>query len=317
MAIRAHMFRTPKDLAKKILPGPVVTVTRWMKSCLIGVCIRVRRIITGEQARRRQTFQTIYKNNLWGTEENCEFFSGDGSRGQAAKIYVERMSKLLKRHISEQGRAITIVDIGCGDFQIGRALMATIPDSFYVGCDIVPELIMYNTKLYATAKVSFRVLDIVAQPLPQGDVYLVRQVLQHLSNANITGFLERVNCKYLYVTEGHPIERVGPANPDTITGVDVRFDQHTGRGRGVDLDQPPYSLTTKEMFRAFAPPKEVIITELVVRTGHTGIEKPTAYRVLRNIFGTIRSQRLRNETDVDRVRNRCAFVAFGEVSALD
>jgi len=194
------------------------------------------------------------------------YFSGEGSRGAAAEIYVERMTELLKCRIAELGRPITVIDLGCGDFQIGRALVAKVPDLIYIGCDIVSEIIAHNAQTYANAQVNFRCLDIVADPLPEGDVYLVRQVLQHLSNAEINTFLRRANCKYVYVTEGHPIERVGSVNPDNVTGADVRFNRHAGRGRGVELDQPPYNLTTREMFRAFSPPKEVIVTELVVLT---------------------------------------------------
>jgi hypothetical protein len=174
------------------------------------------------------------------------------------------MTELLKQHIAEAGRPITIIDLGCSDFHLDRALVAKIPSLIYVGCDTVPELIAHNRKLYTDERVSFRQLDIVTDPLPEGDVYLVRQVLQHLSNAEITSFLQCSNCKYLYVAEGHPAERVGPINPDKATGADVRFDWRIGRGRGVELDQPPYGLTTRKMFRAFCPPKEVIVTDLVL-----------------------------------------------------
>ena len=54
-------------------------------------------------------------------------------------------------------------------------------------------------------------------------------------------------------------------NPDKLAGYDVRFDWRTGRGRGVELDNPPFDLVTQEMFRAFAPPHEVIVTERVFR----------------------------------------------------
>ncbi len=235
----------------------------YAERCFAAARRRAKRLITSEQARRRQIFQKVYKHNLWGSDGNSKYFSGVGSRGEAADIYVERMAELLKRHVAELGRPITIIDLGCGDFQVGRALVTKLPDLNYVGCDIVPELIAHNAKVYATAHVSFRRLDIVADPLPGGDVYLVRQVLQHLSNTEIMSFLQRVSCKYLYVTEGHPVDRIGSVNPDKVTGPDVRFDWRTGRGRGVELDKPPYGLSTQEMFRVFSP-NEVIITELVL-----------------------------------------------------
>jgi hypothetical protein len=225
-----------------------------------------------QRHRRRRIFREIYDNNLWGGDEHSKFFSGVGSRGESAEIYVKGMARLLERHAAELGRRLMVVDLGCGDFQIGHALMARFPDLIYVGCDIVPELIAHNTETYANEQISFRQLDIVADPLPDGDVCLVRQVLQHLSNAEIVKFVQRATYKCLYVTEGHPAVRTGPINPDKATGADVRFDWRTGRGRGVELDKPPYSLRTQEMFRACERPNEFIITEHVFLTARSNIK---------------------------------------------
>ena len=52
-------------------------------------------------------------------------------------------------------------------------------------------------------------------------------------------------------------------NPDKAVGADVRFDWRTGRGRGVELSQPPYGLKTQEVFRAFVQDNEVIVTERI------------------------------------------------------
>ena len=212
---------------------------------------------------RRQIFQDVYQRNLWGTDGGSKFYSGIGSRGDAAKTYVRHMAELLQSHANELGRPLTVVDLGCGDFEIGRALLERLPDLNYVGCDIVPELIAHNRAVHGGPNVRFQQLDIVTDPLPEGDVCLMRQVLQHLCNADIGAFLERAGYQWVYVTEGHPAHRAGPANPDKRTGHDVRFNWRTGRGRGVELDLPPYSLATDEVFRATAPPHEIIITQRV------------------------------------------------------
>jgi O-methyltransferase domain len=248
-----------------------INIVSRVRQRLAAVRRRAKRLITSERGRRRQIFRDIYKNNLWGNDGISKYFSGVGSRGEAADIYVERMAKLLEGHAVELGRPITIVDLGCGDFQVGRALMAKLPDHIYLGCDIVPELIVHNTSLYGSAQIRFRQLDIVADPLPEGDIYLVRQVLQHLSNADIRNFLRRVSCKYLYVTEGHPLERIGPVNPDKVTDAGVRFDWQKGRGRGVELDLPPYGARTQEVFRAYAL-RQAIITERVFLECRTNVE---------------------------------------------
>ncbi len=231
------------------------------KRALVGAIRKFRLLTIGESGIRRKIFQETYKKNLWGKDANLQFYSGVGSRGVPAGTYIEKMVELLQHHAAELGRPLTVVDLGCGDFQIGSALVASLPDFTYIGCDIVPELVAHNNKSYANARVSFRQIDIVSSPLPDGDVCLVRQVLQHLSNAEIMGVLPRLKHKFVYVTEGHPVERTGADNPDKVTSADVRFDWRTGRGRGVELNLPPYGLATQEVFRASAPPNEVIITE--------------------------------------------------------
>jgi hypothetical protein len=259
----AYSRRSRKIMTKSPLSSAVRFGARWIRNCLESVPNLAMRPIMSERTQRQRIFRDIYEKGIWGKEEKCAYYSGDGSRGEAATIYVDRMGEFLERHIAEIGRAITVIDLGCGDFQIGRALTMKIPNLIYIGCDIVPMLIAHNTKSYATKQVSFRHLDIVTDPLPEGDIYLVRQVFQHLGNAEIMSVLRRARCKYLYVTEGHPAERIGPVNPDKATSADVRFDRRTGRGRGVELDQKPYCVPTREMFRAYSSPKEVIITELV------------------------------------------------------
>jgi SAM-dependent methyltransferase len=220
-----------------------------------------------ERNRRRQTFQDVYSRNLWGRDGVSKFFSGVGSNGPAAQIYVERMSELLEQHANELRRPLRVVDIGCGDFRIGRALVERLPGLTYIGCDIVPELVAHNIATYANGRVSFQHFDVVCDPLPEGDVCLVRQVFQHLSNADILTALGRMQYPIVYVSEGHPSERIGPVNPDKAVGANVRFNWHTGRGRGVELDQPPYALYTQEVFRCAVPPNEVIITERVYLAG--------------------------------------------------
>jgi SAM-dependent methyltransferase len=215
--------------------------------------------------RRRRIFREAYSNHLWGSDPHTQFFSGVGSRGEAVEVYANQMARLLEQHAAELGRPLTVVDLGCGDFQVGYALLTRVPELTYIGCDIVPEVIEYNRKTYANERISFHRLDIVADPLPKGDVCLVRQVLQHLSNAEIMRFLQRANYEYLYITEGQPAIQEGPINPDKATSADIRFDWSKGHGRGVELDKPPYTLVTREAFRVHAFPTEVIVTQRIFR----------------------------------------------------
>jgi SAM-dependent methyltransferase len=220
---------------------------------------------SSEPRSRGEIFEDVYRNKRWGHEEGAEFFSGSGSRGRAAEDYVREMTALLKEHEEELGRPVTVVDIGCGDFQIGRALVERMPTMTYVGCDIVPSLIEHNQENYASDRVRFQQLDIVEDRPPSGDVCLVRQVLQHLSNDEIERALQNLSGRFtaIYVTEGQPELRVGPFNPDKPTGSGVRFNWERGVGRGLELAEAPFNRRAEEVFRSFSPPHEVIVTERI------------------------------------------------------
>jgi hypothetical protein len=186
------------------------------------------------------------------------------------------MVALLAQHSGTSREELVIVDLGCGDFAVASALLKSLTSLKslkgvrYIGCDIVPELIDYNQFWYGTARygsttVEFRKIDIVRDRLPDGEV--VRQVLQHLSNAEITAILPKLAAyKYVYVSEHLPVTPEGRPNPDKPTGADIRFDWNSGRGRGVELDLPPWNLTLQEIVRTTSAQKinEVIVTHRVV-----------------------------------------------------
>lgn len=212
-------------------------------------------------ATRRLAFQEVYARGLWGSDKEGRFFSGIGSRGPTADAYLDALCQILRETVAEIGRPITVVDLGCGDFAIGRELLSRMPELSYVGCDIVPELIEHNRDLFGGGRVSFLEVDIVEDPLPPGDVCLLRQVLQHLPNHDVDTILHKLRYRYVYITESQPLEHFGPVNPDKPAGWDVRFDWRVGRGRGLELDQPPFSRELKELWRTNnTTGKETLIT---------------------------------------------------------
>jgi hypothetical protein len=218
------------------------------------------KLLSGRRYRRR-IFSEVYEWKLWGGGNKSKYYSGIGSRGIAAATYVERISEFLNQYASKTSGTITVVDLGCGDFEIGRQLVSRISSMKYVGCDVVPRLIDHHKAANFKTCVQFEVVDIVADRLPDGDVCLIRQVFQHLSNGEIESVLRKLHkFKKVIITEAYPAEETGPINPDKPTNYEVRYDWRTGRGRGVELDKKPYCLPTSELFRVFADPKQVLIT---------------------------------------------------------
>ena len=243
-------------LGNRLNPRRLLSIITFVRSRLGKLVGRGNR---ASARSRSEVFEDVYRQKDWGGEDGSEFFSGLGSRGRPAEDYVREMSALLKQHEKELGRPLTVVDVGCGDFEVGRALVEQCPTLRYIGCDIVAPLIEHVRERHASDRVSFRHLDVVENAPPAGDICLVRQVFQHLSNAleNLGAFTT------LYVTEGQPEVRAGPVNPDKPADSGVRFDFRRGVGRGVELAEAPFCRQTQEVFRSFAPPHELIITQRV------------------------------------------------------
>lgn len=179
-----------------------------------------------------KTFSGIYSHRIWGGEE--DFFSGPGSRDEHL---TDGFISELKLHF--EGLGLSVVDIGCGDYTVG-AKLATI-FSLYIGCDIVKPLIQRNSKAFGSERVSFQHLDITKKTSPAGDVLVVRQVLQHLSNAQIASALTNIHpsTKYLVFTDHHPAI-LTRANRDMPAGSHIRA--FTKPPSGVVLHRKPFSL---------------------------------------------------------------------------
>ena len=189
----------------------------------------------GNQGRSSaEVFGEIYRTNAWGGEAG-NYFSGTGSIGRAADAYVQAVNGF----ITKQGIS-SVVDIGCGDYRIGQKIAC----DRYVGIDVVDALIERNREQFASDSVDFTCLDAATAPeLPSGELCLVRQVLQHLSNAQILAILPKLRqFRFVLVTEHYPSDAdFRQPNADLVHGQDTRL----SFGSGVYLDQPPFNQRTE------------------------------------------------------------------------
>jgi SAM-dependent methyltransferase len=200
---------------------------------------------------------------VWGTGADG-FFSGIGSNDEMVAPY----ARMVRELIAEK-RIRTIVDVGCGDFRVGRAIQA--PGTRYIGVDIVPALIERNRRLFGGDATQFICLDAVVAPLPDGDLCILRQVLQHLSNAEIGRILRRTRkFPYVLVTEfWSPPSPSSRPNRDKPTDASTRGYLHSG----VYPHLPPFSYGPPRICLA-APvnavdtrPGEMLIT-MLFQNGH-------------------------------------------------
>ena len=178
---------------------------------------------------RKEIFSDIYKNNRWGGEPGS-YDSGSGSRPDVAGPYISALRALIRNEGLKY-----IVDLGCGDFEVARRILS--PELRYVGCDIVPDLVARNVARFATEHIEFRNLDVVTDALPEGDLCIIRQVFQHLSNGDIATVLRKARQYPLLVVTD---EQVVGDNMDS--NIDINPFHGTRRlfGQGLKLEAEPF-----------------------------------------------------------------------------
>ncbi len=209
----------------------------------------------------KEVFTKIYTEGLWGKNGRPEqpFFSGSGSHtNDITSTYVQSVSNFIKS-LNIKPNAL---DLGCGDFNVGSQIREYC--GIYIACDIVNALIEFNKHKFSKMDVDFRVLDLIEDELPKADVVFIRQVLQHLSNAQIQKLLPKLNkgFTWLILTEHLPSNGNFPHNLDQNNSHNIRL----GRNSGVVLSSPPFNLSALE---------ERVLCE--VREG-SGTIKTIAYR---------------------------------------
>ena len=184
----------------------------------------------------RDAMEQIYEMNLWGSN-GSDFYSGDGSHDRAI---IDPYIRCLVSFLTSFKTPISVCDLGCGDFNVGKQLVKYTKE--YVAVDIVPNLIAYNKKVFSDKNLEFRCLDIVTDSLPDGDCVIIRQVFQHLSNNEVKCILDKlIKYKYIIVTEHIPNGSFEP-NKDIISGQGIRLKKQSG----LHLLSSPFNFKVKE-----------------------------------------------------------------------
>tara|TARA_B100000424_G_scaffold247496_1_gene219926 strand:- start:32 stop:670 length:639 start_codon:yes stop_codon:yes gene_type:complete len=183
----------------------------------------------------QKVFTKIYENFVWG---DASRISGQGSFDNSiVNPYVDSISIFLKSF----NKKLKIVDLGCGDFNVGSKIVKY--SSEYIACDIVEFIIEENKKKYSDLDVNFSVLDISSDKLPKGDVAIIRQVLQHLCNEDISNIVKKLYGTYQYVivTEHIP-DKIFVPNKNILSGNGTRMRINSG----VILTEKPFFLRIKD-----------------------------------------------------------------------
>ncbi len=206
----------------------------------------------------QDVFTEIYERGLWASTGGPRYQSGSGSLPDVTADYETFVTGYLERHPEIE----TIVDIGCGDFQVSKRILERVARPLsYIGCDIAANVIKHNeTNFGQPGRIEFANLNVATDPLPPGGIVTVREVFQHLSNENILTALAnlRRRFKVAIVTEAVYLNPSAP-NLDIDSGYRTRDALESG----VYLELPPFNLKILERFETPATDLEVYRTLVV------------------------------------------------------
>lgn len=195
---------------------------------LLGIARRHKGYVTshlsGED--RRERFAQIYNLGVWRHRDDQSADSGLGSELSTTETLRTELPDLL----SDLG-IDSLVDVGCGDWTWMSTL--ELPCS-YLGLDIVEEVVARNLAAHDRPGVAFRQFDAVAEPLPDTDAVLCREVIFHLSFADGLNLVDNIkrHAKWLIMTSDSAIW--------------FNSDIPSGDFRMLNLQRPPYRFPKPE-----------------------------------------------------------------------
>lgn len=141
-------------------------------------------------------FEDIYKNRLWNSDETV---SGTGSELRATKQIRKQIPTLFEKYKIKR-----VLDVGCGDCNWMKELFGDF--EYYLGLDVVPELIASNKKKFGTKNIEFLCEEVQNLELQfyNFDVVIFSDVLVHLSFFDIDAILyklKRSGIHYILMTQ--------------------------------------------------------------------------------------------------------------------
>lgn len=230
------MSRMLKDAIKPLVPRPILE--QWQRYRFNAEQAAVRDLPLDE------VFNDIYAKGTWRPEGSQEVYhSGPGSVAGVTAGYEAFVARILDADASIR----TLVDIGCGDFQVSRRILSRVARPVaYVGCDIASLVVAHNQKLHGLdGQIAFRTLNVATDTLPHGDIVTIREVFQHLSNATIQSALANLRGTFsrAIITEAVPLNPSAP-NRDIVSGYRTR----DGLNSGVYLELEPFNLTVLDRY---------------------------------------------------------------------
>jgi SAM-dependent methyltransferase len=235
---------------KQLKPSATQIISQWRQ-------VQCEKGISAERS-MADIFTEVYEKNIWkGNEEEGGYATLNPDAAYTQK-YIELIRKFLKERKIKH-----VVDLGCGNFTLSRQFL--VPGIRYTGIEVVPRLVEFLRENYAGDEIGFECLDITENDLPDGEVCLIKEVLQHFSNAEILNVLRKCKkYKYTIVTDAVPHPQ---KFPEVIVNLDISHGPLTRYhfNSALFFDKPPFNLTKIETLAETDFIGEIIFKTYLIR----------------------------------------------------
>ena len=211
-------------------------------------------------------FTTIYKNNIWGDDNNSEYkgTSGNGSKIEYNYEYIKQLKQFINKY-----KIKSVVDLGSGDFLCGNSIYNGM-DIYYTGYDIYKDVIKYNSNTYKGY--NFIHLDFYEHmhEIKSADLCIIKDVLQHWPLNHINTFLNYIinskKFKYIYICNDYRLawrfrSRV------VLNNVDIRI----GGYRPLPITTEPLKTFNPELLFRYRAKEVSVIYVYVIYVSLTSI----------------------------------------------
>ena len=203
----------------------------------------------------QEVFTKIYNDRIWGKGTPSSPSSGDGSHPDMSLPYLQ----LVKSSIQDKG-IDTVFDFGHGDWMMWRDYK--FENVSYLGVDIAEGLSERVGAIYENSRRKFRHSSELKRGFPEADMFISKEVFQHLSNSDVAAILQQlVPFKYLILCNGYysrlmffdrlkyrlqiknRLQKiVNRGNPFyLVKTLKNNSEINSGDFRGVDLERSPFS----------------------------------------------------------------------------
>lgn len=219
---------------KKVIKNSLISYLLWLDFFNFGekmkklfiFCLFACQVFSDNSSEK--IFSEIYERGVWGRPG----FSGGGAEYKNALPYLTFLQNFMKK-----SEIKSVVDLGCGDWGFSQHIDWTGIE--YLGIDVVKSVIEKDMLNFSSLNVKFLADDGISSDLPSADLFVCKDVFQHLTNEDILSILNQLGkFKHSLITNDIDVNR--PQN----NNVSIR----RGEWRPIDLSAPPFNLKADKIF---------------------------------------------------------------------